>query len=110
MVYNVSSANSMGTVDEDAATAAMPMAEPSIDGMIRAKQQPSQFRGPTDIHHPILGMAPAAFPAVAKAASGECIFEQRESFLSGYIHTYLKGHHCTPGRVHAFPNSLFILL
>lgn len=84
MVYNVSSANSMDIVDEDAATAALPMAEPSIDGMIRAeaKQQPSQFRGPTDIHHPILGMAPAAFPAVAKTASGECISEQRDSLLS----------------------------
>lgn len=51
----------------------MPAAEPSIDGMIRAetKQQLSELKPPTDIHHPILGMAPSVLSALAKPMSGQ---------------------------------------
>lgn len=53
---------------------AVPAAEPSIEGMIRAQptEQLSQLGLPTDIHHPILGMPPSSPSVPAKAASGQC--------------------------------------
>lgn len=57
---------------QDTASEAMPAAEPSIEGMIRAdtKEQPTQLRPPTDMHHPILGMPPSGLSAAAHADSG----------------------------------------
>ena len=62
-----------GDAGEDGASAAAPAAEPSMAGLIRptqAREGPALRAPGSDMHHPILGIPPAAVQTLTEPVSG----------------------------------------